>query len=223
MFLTRQPVNQRLRNVSTPNKSRRQEVDAHKHAYVDELRRLAPQQLDMLNAIRNELNDDAVVVSGITNLGYWSNVAYPVARPRTFLTSSYFATLGFAFPTALGAKLALPDRQVVALCGDGGFMYSPQELSTAVQHGIHVVALLFNYGAYGASQWDQTHRCGGRYTGTDLHNPDFVKLAEAFGAVGMRTGPDGIGASLKEALAANAPVLLEVVVPSMMPPFQIVH
>ncbi len=102
-------------------------------------------------------------------------------------------------------------------------MYSPQELSTAVRYGINLVALVFNNKAYGASQWDQTHRYGERFIGTDLHNPDFVKLAESFGVVGMRTDVDGLGASLKEALSANSPVLLEVDVPVMMPPFQIVR
>ena len=150
-------------------------------------------------------------------------MAYPVSQPRSYITSSYFGTLGFAFPTALGAKFAQPDRQVVALCGDGVFMYSPGELSTAMRSNINLIAMVFNNGAFGASQWDQTHRYDRQYIGTDLHNPDFVKLAESFGAVGMRTEPDGIGTSLKKAVAANAPVLLEVVLPNMMPPFQIVH
>ena len=102
-------------------------------------------------------------------------------------------------------------------------MYSAEELSTAVRYGINVVALVFNNAAYGASRWDQTHGYGEHYIGTDLANPDFVKLAEAFGAVGMRTSPDGLGPALREALAADAPVVLEVEVPVMMPPFQVVQ
>ena len=214
---------QQIRAVGHPNKSRRQEIEGYKKAFMDEVRGLAPQQVSVIESIRNQLDDRAIVVSGVTNIAYWGNVAYPVSHPRTYLTSSYFATLGFAFPTALGAKVARPDTQVVALCGDGGFMYSPQELSTAVKYGINVVALVFNNSSYGASEWDQTHRYGGRYIGTELNNPDFVKLAEAFGAVGMRTDPDGLGAALKEALAADAPVVLEVALPNMMPPFQIVR
>ena len=163
------------------------------------------------------------MVSGITNIGYWSHLAYPVRQPRTYLTTSYFATLGFSYPAALGAKVAYPDRQVVAICGDGGFMYCSQELSTAVRYGINVVTLVFNNNAYGASEWDQTQRYNQHYIGTDLHNPDFVKLAESFGAVGMRTEPDGLGPALQQALAANAPVLLEVEVPTMMPPFQVIR
>ena len=212
-----------LRSTTPPRESRRQEIEGYRRTYAEEIRGLAPQQVDMIEAIRQELEDNAVVVSGITNIGYWSHLVYPVLQPKTYLTCSYFATLGFAFPTALGAKVALPDRQVVAICGDGGFMYSPQELSTAVRYGINVVALVFNNRAYGASEWDQTHRYGRRYIGTDLHNPDFVKLAESFGAVGIRTEPDGLGAALREALAVDASVVLEVVLPTMMPPFQIVR
>ena len=89
--------------------------------------------MSIIDTLRSELNDDAIVVSGITNIGYWSHLGYPVSHPRSYITSSYFATLGFSFPTALGAKVAHPDRQVVAISGDGGFMYSFQELSTAVK------------------------------------------------------------------------------------------
>ena len=213
---------QRLRATVTPSDSRRARVEGYKRAFAEEVRSLAPKQVDIVHTIRNELASDAVVVSGVTNIGYWSNVAYPVSQPRTYVTSSYFGTLGYAFPTALGAKAARPDRQVVALCGDGGFMYSPQELSTAARFGINLVALVFNNNAYGASEWDQTHRYGQRYIGTDLRNPDFVKLAESFGVVGMRAEPDELGPALRQALDADAPVLLEVPVPNMMPPFQLI-
>ena len=191
--------------------------------FLDDLRALAPEQTRIVDAIRAELEDDAIVVSGVTNIGYWSIITMPVDRPRAFLTSSYFGTLGYAFPTALGAKIAHPDRQVVALCGDGGFLYSPQELSTAARFGIDVVAIVFNNRAYGASRWDQMHRFDEHFIGTDLHNPDFMKLADAYGVVGIRCDSDSIGPALGKALSANAPVLLEVDVPIMMPPFQVVR
>ena len=92
-----------------------------------------------------------------------------------------------------------------------------------MRHGINAVAVVFNNNAFGASEWDQTHRYGGNFIGTDLHNPDFVQLAQSFGAVGMSTDPEGFGEMLEVALNADAPVLLEVVVPNMMPPFQIVE
>ena len=213
----------RLRAISAPKQSRRDEIAAYRDRFQRELRELAPEQLDIVETIRNEIDDDAIMVSGVTNVGYWGYMGHLTKQPRKFLTSSYFGTLGYAFPTALGAKAASPGTQVVATCGDGGFMYSPQELSTAMRYGINVVALVFNNNAYGASQWDQTHRYGQRYHGTDLNNPDFVKLAESFGAVGMRTDVDGLGESLRKALSADAPALLEVEVPVMMPPFQIVR
>jgi acetolactate synthase-1/2/3 large subunit len=213
---------QGLHSVSSPKPSRRKEIAGYRKAFMEELKKLAPQQVDIIGTLRKRLDQDAIVVPGITNIGNWSHLAFPVSQPRTYVTSSYFGTLGYAFPTALGAKVARPQQQVVALCGDGGFMYNVQELSTAVQHGIHVLALVFNNNAYGASEWDQTHRYNSHYIGTDLHNPDFIQLAESFGAVGMRTEPEGLDASLQEALAVNAPVVLEVMLPNLMPPFHLI-
>ncbi|HAL48132.1 MAG: thiamine pyrophosphate-binding protein [SAR202 cluster bacterium] len=211
-----------LRSSGVSKPPRLEQIEGYRNAFQAEIRELAPEQTAMIDTVRERLDDDAILVSGSTTVGYWSTLAYEVRQPRTYVTSGYFGTLGYAFPTALGSKVGAPDKQVVALAGDGGFMYSPQELSTAVRYGINVVTVVFNNGMYGASRWDQTHRYGERFIGTDLANPDFVKLAESFGAVGMRTNPDGFGDALTKALDANAPVLLEVEVPNMMPPFQIV-
>ena len=211
-----------LREMGAARPSRGEEIAAWRRAFRAKVRELAPQQLGIIDTLHAELDEDAVVVGGVTNLGYWGNIAYPMNAPRRYLTSSYFGTLGYAFPTALGAKVAAPDRQVVALCGDGGFMYSTEELSTAKRHGIGLVAIVFNNNAFGASRWDQMHRYGERFIGTDLHNPDFMKLADAYGVTGLRCDPAGLGPALRQALAAKAPVLLEVEVPIMMPPFQVV-
>ena len=213
----------RLRETSASKPSRAERIAELRSGFFNEMRRIAPAQARIIADMRDALPDDAIVVSGVTNIGYWSNVFYEVRQPRTYVTSGYFGTLGYAFPTALGAKVGLPDKKVVALCGDGGFMYSPQELSSALRHGINAVAVVFNNSAFGASEWDQTHRYGRNFIGTDLNNPDFMTLAQAFGAVGMRTEPEGFGELLESALNADAPVLLEVVVPNMMPPFQIVE
>ena len=212
----------RLRNGGVARASRGDEITRARRAFRDRIRAMTPDQSAMIDSLRAGLDDDAILVSGITNIGYWSNVCYPTMQPRSFVTSGYFGTLGYAFPTALGVKVAHPDRQVVALCGDGGFMFSPQEFSTAMRYGINLVAIVFNNNAYGASRWDQTHRFDERFIATDLYNPDFVKLAEAFGAVGMRCDPAGLGSTLEKALGTDAPVLLEVEVPVMMPPFQII-
>ena len=211
-----------LREIAAPKPSRAQEIAAYRSAADNDLATLAPEQTRIIADIRDALADDDILVGGMTNIGYWSHLAYPVRTPRSYVTSSYFGTLGYAYPTALGAKVGQPDKRVVALCGDGGFMYNLQELSTAARYGINVVAVVFNNHAYGASMWDQTHQYGERYIGTDLNNPDFPKLAEAFGVRGMQADPADIGAALRDALASDAPVLLEVELPNMMPPFQIV-
>ena len=211
-----------LKSSGPPHESRGEEIAGYRSEFDRGLSEMAPEQIEMIKAVRSQLDDDDILVSGMTNIGYWSHVAYPVMKPRTYVTSSYFGTLGYSYPTALGAQVALPERKVVALCGDGGFMYNPQEMSTAARYGINTVAVVFNNKAYGASMWDQTHQYGSRFIGTDLHNPDFMKLAEAFGVMGIRTDPDGLGLALRRALDANAPVLVEVDLPNMMPPFQIV-
>ena len=211
-----------LRTIAAPKASRAQEIAAYRSAADSDLATLAPEQTRIIADIRDALADDDILVGGMTNIGYWSHLAYPVRTPRSYVTSSYFGTLGYAYPTALGAKVGQPDKRVVALCGDGGFMYNLQEISTAARYGINVVAVVFNNHAYGASMWDQAHQYGERYIGTDLNNPDFLKLAESFGVSGMQADPADIGAALRDALAADAPVLLEVELPNMMPPFQIV-
>ena len=211
-----------LRAIAAPKASRAQEIAAYRSAADNDLATLAPEQTRIIADIRGALADDDILVGGMTNIGYWSHLAYPVRAPRSYVTSSYFGTLGYAYPTALGTKVGQPHKGVVALCGDGGFMYNLQELSTAARYGINVVAVVFNNQAYGASMWDQTHQYGERYIGTDLSNPDFLKLAEAFGVRGMQADPASIGEALRDALSADAPVLLEVELPNMMPPFQIV-
>ena len=208
-----------LRESGRTREPRGDEIVRKRVAFDRELRAGAEVQAGMVDAVRAVLPEDSIVVSGMTNVGYWSHLLYPVRRPRSYLTPGYFGTLGFAFPTALGAKIARPDVPVVALCGDGGFMYGASELSTAVRYGINAVAVVFNNGAYGASRYDQQTRFKGRYLATDLHNPDFVKLAESFGAMGMRTDPDGLADALSKAVDAEAPVLLEVVTPLLAPPF----
>ena len=203
--------------------ARRERAERLKKQFADQVVKLASPQVSVIDKISNVLPDDAIVVQGMTNIGYWSSAAMPMDSIRKYVTSSYFGTLGFAFPTALGCQTAFPERKVVALCGDGGFMYSPQELSTAMRYGLNTVAVVFNNGAFGASRWDQQHQFNGRYIGTDLFNPDFVAMAKSFGAEGIKTDADNIDQGLAEALTLDKPTLLEVEIPNMMPPFQIVE
>jgi acetolactate synthase-1/2/3 large subunit len=182
----------------------------------------APLQGEIIKDIQQVLAEDAIYVSGITNIGYWSHFYYQVTHPRTYFTSSYFATLGYSFPFALGAKCASPKSQVVCVIGDGGFGYSLQELSTAVKYGINVVAIVFVDNALGASLHDQTTKYHNRVIGTNLHNPDFVLAAEAFGAKGIKATPQNISIALEEAIFSNQPCVIEVSIPQLLkPPFQV--
>lgn len=184
-------------------------------------RALAPLQVEIMDTIRAELDDDAIMVAGTTEVAYWGHLAFPVLKPRSYLTSSYFATLGYAFPTALGAKVGNPGRQVVATIGDGGFMYASSELSTAVQEGINLVTLVFNNGLLGASRADQMNRYQGRTIGTELLNPDFAQLAEVYGALGIKLADRrDLGPALHDALRAERPAVIEVPMPNLRPPFQ---
>ena len=185
------------------------------------LQEKAPNQSEIWRSIQRVLPDDAVLVSGITNMGYWAHFAYRSRQPRTYLTSSYFATLGFSFPVALGAKVALPERPVVSITGDGGFMYALPELATAVHYDIGVVVVVFVDNALGASKNDQRTRFKGREIGTTLHNPSFAEVARVFGAQGVRTDPERLDSALQEAIASGKPTVIEVPVPTWAPPFQI--
>ena len=187
-----------------------------------EIKEMAPLGTEIIETMRREMDDDAIMVSGTTLVGYWSHLAFPVLKPRTYVSSGYYGTLGFAFPTALGAKVGNPERQVVATIGDGGFGYAPGELATAVQEEINAVTIVFNNGALGASNYDQQHRFRGREIGTRLHNPDFVQLAEAYGASGVKLdNHQELGEALRSALRANRPVVIEVPMPIVAPPFEI--
>ncbi|UCD38919.1 MAG: thiamine pyrophosphate-binding protein, partial [Fidelibacterota bacterium] len=175
------------------------------------LEKAAPRQIAILRSIYDVLGDDSIIVPDITNVGYWCDLAYPINKPRSNVDSSYFATLGFAFPTALGAKIGNPDKNVVALCGDGGFPYAAMELATAMQEGINVITLLFSDNAYGTVTGIQRQQFGGRFIGNRLYNPDYVKFAESFGAIGIRlSNHEEIKGTLRSALTADRPVVIEI-------------
>ena len=133
-----------------------------------------------------------------------------MTHPKTYIDSGYSFNLGYAFPTALGMKVANPDRPVECMAGGGGFMFNASELSTAIKYGINVVTVIFRNDLYGNVARDLDEGFNGAY-GTDLHNPDFVKFAESFGAVGMRAeDPLGLERLVPQALERKAPVLIDV-------------
>ena len=183
-------------------------------------------QMAYLDILRDVLPDNAIVTDELSQVGFASWYGFPVYRPRTFITSGYQGTLGSGFPTALGAKVAHPDTPVVAITGDGGFMFGVQELATAVQFNIGVVTLVFNNNSYGNVRRDQIERFDGRVVASELVNPDFVKLAESFGVAAARvTAPDGFRAALEKALAAGGPYLIDIEVPtgSEASPWPFIH
>lgn len=183
-------------------------------------------QAQYLAVIREVLPDDGLLVDEISQMGFTSWYGFPVYAPRTFIASGYQGTLGSGFPTALGVKTAFPDRAVVSITGDGGFMFAVQELATAVQYGINLVTIVFNNEAFGNVRRDQIQEFDGRVIGSELVNPDFVRLAEAFGMAGRRvTSPDELKPVLAKALAAGAPSVIEVVVPrgSETSPWSLIH
>lgn len=201
--------------ATDPRPSCSAEVAALNAQRFDPARQLQP-QWDLMQAIRIAIPDDGFLVQDMNQMGYYSRNYYPVYQPHTYLTASQLGTLGAAFPLALGAKVAQPDRAVVALCGDGGFLYNAQELATAVQHGISVVAIVFNDNAYGNVLRAQLEQFDGHVIGTELHNPDFVKLAAAYGAQGIRVqGAVELEVVLRQALLTKAPTVIEVPVGRM--------
>ena len=177
-------------------------------------------QFGYVQALRDALPEDGICVEEITQISYVSRVAMPVYEPRTYLTANYQGTLGWGFPTALGAKVAAPDRPVLSVTGDGGFLFGATELATAVKHGINTVTVVFNDGAFGNVKRMQKERYGGRVIASELHNPDFVDFAQAFGALGLRAHtPDELRATLAAAFDAAAPVLIDVPVGEMPAPW----
>ena len=167
-------------------------------------------QYPVLEAIRSGIPDDAFTVWDVTQFGYYARTHWRVNHAKTYIDSGYSFNLGYAFPTALGAKVARPDRPVICMTGDGGFMFNSSELSTAVQYGINAVTVIFRNDSYGNVARDLEDAFGGAY-GTDLSNPDFVEFAESFGAVGMRADdPMDLETLIPQALERQAPVVIDV-------------
>jgi acetolactate synthase-1/2/3 large subunit len=178
---------------------------------AEAIRKVQP-QMSYLTAIRDALPEDGILCDEMTQVGYVSWFGFPFHSPRTLVTSGFSGTLGAGFPTALGVKVAYPDRAVVAVTGDGGFLFGGAELATAVQHGINLVTVLFNNSAYGNVMRDQRRLFDGRDSGSKLHNPDFATYAKAFGVAYWRaTDGDSLRTAVTEALAARAPALVEVI------------
>jgi acetolactate synthase-1/2/3 large subunit len=201
--------------------SRKADMAARQAAWDKRLREAIGPQIAFLDAIRNELPEDGILVDEVTQMGFASRLAFPVYKPRTFLSPGYQDNLGWGFATALGAQDARRDVPVMSISGDGGFMFTANEMATAVRHRIPLTAIVFNDGAFGNVRRIQQERFGNRLIASDLANPDFVKFAESFGAAGERArNPDELRAALRRALARrDGPTLIDVPVGSFPSPW----
>jgi acetolactate synthase-1/2/3 large subunit len=169
-----------------------------------------PQPPQIIYRIRKVLGPDDILISDVGSCKFWAAKFYPVYRNNTFILSNGFASMGFALPSAILAKLIYPERNVVALCGDGGFMMNLQDLETACRLNLNIVVVIFNDNGYNLIKWKSEKKFG-TFFGVSFSNPDFVKLAGSFGAVGIKLGSsDEFANVLREALTKTVPVIIDV-------------
>jgi len=178
-------------------------------AYAQVLRRLIP--------------ENGILVSELTQVGYMSNISYPIYERRTLITPGYQGTLGYGFATAIGASLGNPHRPVVSINGDGGFGWNLQELATVAKYRPRLVTIVFADGAFGNVRRIQANVFK-REIGTDLCNPDFVALARAFGLPAVSVdSPEGLESELAAALRSDGPAFIEVKVSAMPGAWHLIH
>ncbi|MCC7549362.1 MAG: thiamine pyrophosphate-binding protein [Burkholderiales bacterium] len=186
------------------------DVDGFRARKQAELRKRAGPVMEVIEALRAALPDETIFVDDLTLVGYWMPLLMPIQQPRTLIHPGTYGTLGYSLPAAIGAKLARPDVPVVSINGDGGFLFTVQELATAANLGLDLVVLVFNDNAFGAIRQYQDRMFGGRRIGDDLKNPDFVKLGESFGARSVRVEAGEVGAAVRRANEAGGLWLVEV-------------
>lgn len=203
--------------------SRAEEMGRRRTAFMQRIAHLQP-QLDYLAAIRDVLPDDGVFVEDVTQIGFASHLAFDFRHPRTLLSTGPAGTLGAGYAHGLGAQAALSAsgaRKALVVAGDGGFLFTGNELATAVQHDIPLVCAVFDDGAYGNVQRMQRQKFGDdRTIASSLRNPDFVAYAESFGALGLKAAsPDELRTSLEQAFSADRPALVHVKTTAMPDPW----
>jgi acetolactate synthase-1/2/3 large subunit len=222
------PILRRLLDVlpahNSARPSRREEMQERQAKMRARFEAQIAPQLGWLDAIRAELPEDGIFVDEVTQMGFAARLAFPVYKPRTFLSPGYQDNLGWGFATALGAQDARRDVPVVSINGDGGFMYTANEMATAVRHRIPLTAIVFNDGAFGNVRRIQEEDYGNRLIASDLANPDFVKFAESFGAAAERARtPDELRGALRRGFARrDGPTLIDVPVGPMPSPWEFI-
>lgn len=195
------------------------DLRARTRVFLDD--RLGP-QMAWLDAMRRALPEDGFFVEEFTQVGYVSRIGFPAYFPRSIVTPGYQGTLGYGYATALGVQAGNPDKAVLSVSGDGGFLFTANEIATAVHHSLPLVSVVFEDGAYGNVQRIQRDLYGNRVIATDFTNPDFVKYAESFGADGRRAHtPDQLETALCEAFKARRPTVIVVPVGNFPDPWPI--
>jgi acetolactate synthase-1/2/3 large subunit len=184
-------------------------ADFRKRKHASLVQRAGP-ALTLIEDLRAAMPDDTIFVDDLTLVGYWMPILMETYLPRTLIHPGTYGTLGYSLPAAIGAKLACPKQPVVSISGDGGFLFTLQELATARAENLDLIALVFNDNAFGAIRKYQDRMFGGRHIGSELVNPDFVKLGEAFGAKSVRVEAKDIGAAVRRAHEAGGLWLIEV-------------
>ena len=170
-----------------------------------------PRAVAILSTLRSVMEQDAVLFNDMTLVCYQARRFFDVYEPRTFHSPITYGSLGFSVPAAIGAKMADRSRQVVALCGDGGFMFTAQEVLTAKQEGLGLPIVLFNDNCYSAIKRAQDRECEGRHVAVQLDNPDFQLLAKSFGVESaLVTNCEGLGGAVRDAFGRDAPTIVEV-------------
>jgi acetolactate synthase-1/2/3 large subunit len=216
------PLLQALSGHGRP--SRRLEMEERQARMKGRLSKLAPQAA-FLDAIRAELPEDGIFVDEVTQIGFAARLLLPVYKPRTFLSPGYQDNLGWGFATALGAQHARSDVPVLSISGDGGFLFTSNELATAMHHRIPLTVIVFNDGAFGNVRRIQEEHYGNRLIASDLHNPDFVLYARSFGAQAEQVRePQALRGALRRAFRRrDVPTLIEVPVGPMPSPWEFIH
>jgi acetolactate synthase-1/2/3 large subunit len=165
----------------------------------------------LIETLRGALPESTPVFTDACEIGYRMHADWPSYGSRQFFYPSNYITLGWAFPAAIGAAVALKDRHVASVSGDGGFLMTAQELATTVRYQLPVIALIHNDSTYGAIKNIQQRAHGSRYLDVDLNNPDFLALATAFGVPAHRaSAPEELRVAVRLALARQGPSLIEV-------------
>jgi len=198
--------------------SREDELITLKHQVNKEIREKVGPQMAYLDVIREELPEDGIFVDEVTQVGFVSWYGFPVYKPRQHISAGYQGTLGYGYATALGVMAGNMDKRVIQVSGDGGFMFTVQELATAVQYQLPLITIIFNDHRFTNVQRQQKEWFDGRVICSDLHNPDFVKMAESFGAAGFSASdPESLRAAIQEAYKEKGPSIIEVEINDFFP------